>query len=81
VTSDHEDEEPVAGPAPKIKVEMESLTPPGPTKSQTPASSPSLASPNAGDIITKELKLVKPQDLLQEPPGTYVIKLFMSVIY
>ena len=71
VTSDTEEEEPVAGPAPKVKLEGGSPTPPGPSK--TPASSTGLASPSHSDHITKELKLVKPQDLLAEPPAGIIL--------
>ena len=71
VTSDTEEEEPVAGPAPKVKLEGGSPTPPGPSK--TPASSTGLASPSHSDHITKELKLVKPQDLMAEPPAGIIL--------
>ena len=77
VASDNEDDEPVAGPAPKIKQEngphaRATPTPPRPQKS--PASNTSLASPNgSNDIAVKELKLVKPQDLLQDPAPALVL--------
>ena len=73
VTSDTEEEEPVAGPAPKVKVEAGSPTPPGPSK--IPASSTGQASPSHShnDHVIKELKLVKPQDLMPEPSAGIII--------
>ena len=84
ISSDNEDEEPVAGPAPKIHVKQEngsqsrSSTPPHPSnppssisKSHTPSNA-GIASPNS-ETNGKELKLVKQQDLLQDPAPPLIL--------
>lgn len=73
VASDNEDDDPLPGPAPKrLKIDTASLhsgtsspLPLASTPSSAKPPTPSLTSPNS-EAPPKEIKLVKPQDLLQE---------------
>ena len=90
IVSDNEDEEPIAGPAPKFHFKQENgsksratLTPPHSSttpsilKPQTPSSNPrmTLQSPENNG---KELKLVKQQDLLQDPAPALMLPGILS---
>jgi hypothetical protein len=80
VASDNEDDDPLPSPAPKrLKIDTASLPsgtsspcPMALTPSQAKPPTPSLTSPNS-EAPAKEIKLVKPQDLLQEASQALIL--------
>jgi len=90
VISDNEDDEPIAGPAPKFHVKQENgsklrTTPTPPHSSTTPSIlkpqplslNPRMTSPSP-ENKGKEFKLVKQQDLLQDPAPALMLPGILS---
>ncbi len=90
IVSDNDDEEPIAGPNPNFKVKQEngsksraglppprSSTTPSILKPQTPSPNPRMTSPSP-ENSGKELKLVKQQDLLQDPAPALMLPGILS---